>query len=280
MIDELDEVLKKLLIRELPIQNGEVDIQFDQPKREWSSRVSRPTLNIFLYDIRENQKLRQTQPMWETERDLNGNATQRRKPVRVDLHYMLTAWATEPEDEHRLLSRALMALFRFANLPEDLLTEELQTQGKQIPVMAAQYSELNNSTDIWNVLDNEMRPAISLIITLSIDPYAPLTVPLVRQREIRIGPSAIPASQLLDEGTPSDNFWTIGGRLTSKKPLDIEKITMTLMERGEKVVVQPDGQFAIGRMRAGAYTLEIALGSDPARRYSITVPAADFVLEV
>jgi hypothetical protein len=218
--------------------------------------------------------------MWETERNPDGNATQRRKPVRVDLHYMLTAWATEPEDEHRLLSRALMALFRFANLPEDLLTEGLQVQGKQIPVMVAQYSELNNSTDIWNVLDNEMRPAISMIITLSIDPYAPLTVPLVSHREIRIGPSAIPASHHLDDGAPSDDFWTIGGRLTSKKPLDVEKISVMLLERGEKVVLQPDGRFAIGRMRAGAYTLEIAVGSDPARRYSITVPAADYVLEV
>jgi hypothetical protein len=146
--------------------------------------------------------------------------------------------------------------------------------------MVAQYSELNNSTDIWNVLDNEMRPALSLIITLSIDPYTPLTVPLVSGREIRIGPSAIPATHRLDDETSSDNFWTIGGRLTSKKPLDVEKITVMLMERGEKVVLQPDGQFAIGRMRAGAYTLEIAVGSDPARRYSISVPAADYVLEV
>lgn len=280
MIDELDEVVKKLLMREMPIQNGEVDIEFDQPKREWSARVSRPTLNIFLYDIRENQKLRQTQPMWENELDPNGHATQRRKPVRIDLHYMLTAWATEPEDEHRLLTRALMALFRFANLPDDLLPESLQGQGKPIPMMVAQYSELNNSTDIWNVLDNEMRPAISIIITLSIDPYTPLTVPLVTQREIRIGPSTVPATHRLDDETTSDNFWTIGGRLTSKKPLEVEKITMMLLERGEKVVVQPDGQFAIGRMRAGAYTLEVAVGSDPARRYSISVPAADFVLEV
>ena len=280
MIDDLDEVLKQLLIREIPIKNGEVEIQFDQPRREWSARVSRPTLNIFLYDIRENQKLRQTQPMWETERDANGTATQRRKPVRIDLHYMLTAWGTEPEDEHRLLSRALMALFRYANLPEEMLGASLKVQGKQIPVMVAQYSELNNSTDIWNVLDNEMRPAISLIITLSIDPYTPLTVPLVRQREIRIGQSSLPADRRLDEATVADSFWTIGGRLTSKKPLDFDKVSLTLIERGEKVVLLPDGQFAIGRLRAGAYTLEVAVGSDPTRRYSISVPAADYVLEV
>lgn len=35
MIKELDEVLRQFLIKELPIKNGEVEISFDQPKREW-----------------------------------------------------------------------------------------------------------------------------------------------------------------------------------------------------------------------------------------------------
>ena len=67
MIDELDEYLKKFLTRELATLGydpGKVDIVFDQPKREWSARVSRPTLNLFLYDIRENQKLRQRRTTW------------------------------------------------------------------------------------------------------------------------------------------------------------------------------------------------------------------------
>jgi hypothetical protein len=282
MIDELDEALKKLLNRELPNPNGEVDIQFDLPRREWSARISRPTLNIFLYDIRENQKLRQTQPMWETEIDSSGNPTQHRKPVRVDLHYMLTAWATEPEDEHRLLSRAVMVFFRFSHLPEDLLSGNLLGQAKQIPITAAQYSELNNSADLWSVLDNEMRPAISLTITLSIDPYAPLPVTLVRQREIRFGQPAEPAARRLapHAGSAPDTFWSIGGRLTSQQPLEIENISLSLVERHEKVALLPDGQFVIGRLRAGAYTLEAAVGSNPVRRYSITVPAADVVLEI
>ena len=35
-----------------------VDVKFDQPKREWSSRISKPTLNLFLFDMRENLRLR------------------------------------------------------------------------------------------------------------------------------------------------------------------------------------------------------------------------------
>jgi len=45
MFHEIDGALRQLLIREIPIRNGEVDVVFDQPTREWASRLSRPTLN-------------------------------------------------------------------------------------------------------------------------------------------------------------------------------------------------------------------------------------------
>lgn len=110
IIDFIDEALRQLLTRELPIKNGEVDIAFNQPKREWSACASRPTLNLFLFDIRENNKLRQSTPAFDIERGDNGMVVQRRKPIRLDLYYMITAWAADAEDEHRLLARAVMAL--------------------------------------------------------------------------------------------------------------------------------------------------------------------------
>jgi hypothetical protein len=286
MIDDLDEVLRQLLIRDLPIKNGEVDVKFDQPRREWSARVSRPTLNLFLYDMRENQKLRQTQPMWDVEQNPDGTVTQRRKPVRMDLHYMITAWATEAEDEHRLLGRTLMTLFRYLYLPADLLPESLQRQPAPIGIMAAQYDELRTPTDVWNVLDNEMRPAIPLIVTLAMDPYQPTIAPLVRTRELRIGPSPMPPSERLEEGIEPDRFWTIGGTLRSAQPLDAERVHLVLVERGQEVPLQPagDGQpgvrFAIGRLAAGAYTLEVSVEGRQPRRFPISVPAADYDLEV
>ncbi len=63
MLADLDETLRQLLIAELPVKNGELDISFDLPKRDWSSRISKPTVNLFLYDVRENNVLRQHQ--WE-----------------------------------------------------------------------------------------------------------------------------------------------------------------------------------------------------------------------
>jgi len=280
MIDDLDETLRQFLIRELPVKNGEVDIEFDQPKREWSARVSRPTLNLFLYDVRENQKLRQTQPMWQNEINEAGMVVQTRKPVRLDLYYMITAWATEPEDEHRLLSRALMTIFRFPNIPDDLLPESLQVQGKHIPLMIAQYHELSNPTDVWSVLDNEMRPALSFVLTMTIDPHAPVTVPLVRARDLRMGISGYPERNRLDEPEMADRFWTIGGKLQGAGLVAFDQLRVTLVERGIKVAVQPDGRFSIGHLRSGTYTLEVAAGDSPARRYPISVPAPDYTLDV
>ncbi len=281
MFHDLDEALRQLLIREIPVKNGEVDIKFDQPTREWTARLSRPTLNLFLHDIRENLKLRTSQ-QWMIEHNPDGTVTQRRTPARIDLHYMITAWANDPDDEHNLLGRTLMALFRQPHLPKDLLPENLQDQPSPIPIKVAQEEELRNVADVWKTLDNEMRPAIALTVTMAIDPYLPLITPLVRTRELRIGQAAEPSAlqKLVDEAG-REVFWTIGGTIHTDEPL--EEISLTLVERGLEVPLQveeEEGRFTIGKLRAGDYTLEVASNGRTLKRHKITVPAPDYELEV
>jgi hypothetical protein len=278
MIEDLDEALRQLFIRELPIKNGEVDVKFDQPKREWSARLSRPTLNLFLYDVRENTKRRATQELWERVSTENGTVTLRRRPIRVDLHYMITAWATDAQDEHHLLSRALMALFRCPELPAELLPKVLQDQPVPILLMAGQQEELQNPSDVWSALDNEIRPAIPCVVTMALNPYLPVTGPLVRTRELRFGQSGQPRSEKLDEPEAAERWWTIGGRLHSARPL--ENVRLTLVERGWDVPLQPEGRFAIGRLEAGDYTLEVAVDGRSIGRYPLSVPSPDYDLEV
>ncbi len=278
MINDLDEVLRQLLIREIPIKNGEVDIAFDQPKREWSARLNRPTLNLFLHDIRENAKLRNLQ--WERQDNgKNRSVTVQQTPIRLDLHYLITAWAAEPDDEHRLLTRTLMSLFRYTYLPKELLSESLQDQPFPIPLKVAQYDELRNPADLWSALDNELRPGIICITTLALNPYLPITTPLVRTRDLRIGQAAVPLSQQrLQEQVELDRFWTIGGTISSQEPL--EKLRLTLVERGLEVDLQPEGRFAIGNLEAGDYTLEVSVEGRKPRRHKITVPSPDYELTV
>ena len=52
----------------------------------------------------------------------------------LDLHYMITAWTSDPEDEHRLLASTLLALFRNPNLPEELLPESFENQPAPVSV--------------------------------------------------------------------------------------------------------------------------------------------------
>ncbi|CAG0933329.1 hypothetical protein TFLX_03001 [Thermoflexales bacterium] len=281
MIEDLDEALRHLLIREMPIKNGEIDIQFNQPKREWSARLSRPTLNLFLYDVRENVKLRHTAQGWDIERRSDGTAIQRRRPFRADLHYLLTAWATEPEDEHRLLARALMGLFRVPEIPGDLLPENLHDQPSPITMKVAQYDTIQSLTDLWSALDNELRPALTCMVTMALNPYQPITGPLVRTREIRFGQAESPAlTQNLLQPAGADVFWTIGGTLRSQQPLDPQRVRLTLVERNAEIEIKPEGRFSIGNLETGDYTLEFTAEGGVTRRYPIKVPAPDYEFEV
>ncbi len=276
MIDQLDEVIRQLLIKEIPIKNGEIDVAFDQPTREWSARLNRPTLNIFLHDVRENTKLRNVQ--WERQPNGNQGVKIQRTPVRVDLHYLVTAWANEPEDEHRLLTAALLALFRYSQLPDELLPERLQDQPVPIPLKVAQADILNNPSDIWSALDNELRPGIVCMLTLALNPYLPIEAPLVRTRELRIAPVVDPREQRLNGNEDPDLFWTIGGTIDSDHSLDT--MELFLVEQGREIVIQPEGRFAIGNLKAGDYTLEITVEGQKPKQHQITVPSPDYDLKV
>ncbi|NOZ06899.1 MAG: DUF4255 domain-containing protein [Chloroflexi bacterium] len=277
MISDLDEVLRQLLIRELPVKNGEVDIAFDQPKREWSSRISRPTLNLFLYDLRENNTLRQ--PEWQIKRNSDGTATKRRTPVRIDLHYVITAWAADPGDEHRLLTRTLMALCRIPTLPDDLLPESLQDQPVSIPVRVAQRDEFRSPADLWSAIDNELRPAIACTLTLALNPYQAISGPLVRTRDLRFTQTPDPAQDRSPEGASAgDRFWMVGGTLRGDGPF--EGVRLVLAERGQPVPVQKDGRFVVGNLEAGTYTLEVSIEGHKPKRHKIVVPSKNYDLEI
>src|SRR3972149_11967002 len=108
MFQDVDETLREVLAADVPIRKPEVDIAFERPTRQWASRLSRPTLNLFLYQIREREELRDDAPL--ISRDENGNAVKRKPPRRMDLAYLVTAWTQEAADEHRILARVLASM--------------------------------------------------------------------------------------------------------------------------------------------------------------------------
>jgi len=205
MIEKVDDLLEELLKSGLDITYGAVTVATDPPTRRWALGIDAPTLNLYLHDLRENNKLRGQQPAWTME--TNGyEATIQRRPLIFDLHYMVTAWAKVPRQEHQLLMEALLVLLRcenpFANAPtnsgaidwvtdpppsrlELLRRTHLPGAVDGIALKVAQYDMHINPRDIWSVLDNEMRPAIDLMVTLSVQPFEPMPRTLVREVETR-----------------------------------------------------------------------------------------------
>ncbi|GGJ68591.1 DUF4255 domain-containing protein [Streptomyces brasiliensis] len=164
MIHEVDEVLKDLLGGGALAGSG-VDVAFDAPTRDWAARRNSPTVNAYLYDIREDVHRRQRGHMPVVdERDV---VVKRRQPPRwFRLSYLVTAWTKQPQDEHRLLSAVLATL-----IPRELLTPSelpgaLGALGLTVPLsVAGIQTESRSLAEIWSALGGELKPSLDLVVT-------------------------------------------------------------------------------------------------------------------
>jgi hypothetical protein len=253
-----------LLLTEMPtvverIEAGGFDITFDVPNRDATSRLTRPTLNLFLYHVQENRALRPAP--WETGR-LNGGFQDRRPPVRVECSYLVTAWSNEVEDEHRLLTGAARVFFRHLQLPIEAFDGEIP-EGYEIPMMVAQPGAIKDIVDIWSVLDNDLRPSIRVTVTIPLELDVRREGPLILERQIRIPPPV---------------------QLSPDRPVDV---TGRIVRAGEPVAgvqvrmdrsaatTREDGTFELRGVRRGTTAALVAVNGDILRIASER-PAGDF----
>jgi len=278
MIADLDETLRQLIREELPIKNSEIEITFEQPKRENSARWTKPTINLYLYDVKENNVLRQHQ--WDRLPKGNGQdhlAHLKRTPMRVDCLYMLTTWASDPGDEHRLLTRTLTSLFRFPILPEDRLIGSLRNPAYDIQARLASHDKLTNPAEVWSSLDNEIRPSISYIVTLALDPWKEITGPIVRTRTLRSGLSeTLPRFQEITENSRTELVQIAGTvRAKSENQAPLVGIDVAIKGTGFFATTDDTGRFKLGSLSPGEYTLIAWVKKGKPEEKAITVPAKD-----
>ncbi len=181
MIQDIDDSVKELLVQKVPIDIAAVDIKFEMPSGDWATGVSRPTLNLFLYDMRENHELRNNQRYLQRS---GSAATERRAPVRVDFTYLITAWTADVSDEHQLLGRVLLALLRYPLLPNEVLKGAMQTQPLPLQAWIAQPERTPNAWDFWGSLDGRLKAGISYVVTASLEPHPAEEVGLVTEQVI------------------------------------------------------------------------------------------------
>ncbi|MEU3993053.1 DUF4255 domain-containing protein [Streptomyces platensis] len=171
MMHEVDEAIRRVL-RGGVLPDGTGDVAFEAPTRDWAARRNAPTLNAYLYDIREDVARRERGTI--AERDARGVVVRRRQPPRwFRLSYLVTAWTTRPEDEHRLLSAALGCLLSHEILPAAALPDVLRGLEVSIPLtVAVPPPESRSIADIWSALGGELKPSLDVVVTVPV-PVSP-----------------------------------------------------------------------------------------------------------
>jgi hypothetical protein len=268
MFSDLDDSIKQILIKEGQIDSSEIDISFEIPNREWSAGIAKPTLNCYLFDIRENRELRQSG--MQTERNGQaGAASKRRPPLRLDLAYLITAWTRAVEDEHRLLWHALRTLMRFSTLPPSMLQGELR--GHELPIYTrlAQEGVLKSPGEFWTALENHLKPSLNYVVTMAVDHDA-----------VPAGPPVLTFTttlrnlELAQAGVADTRF---GGAVSDPAGAPLAGVVVQVEGHGAPVSTGPDGRFTLCVPRPGPYILLAQFG-EALLRQAITVPAPDYSL--
>ena len=177
MIHEIDEALRRLVRDEAlraPGGKGAIEVVFDAPTKDWAARRNAPTVNVYLYDIRED--LRRRSRGLINEYDERGMVRARIAPPRyVKLSYLVTAWTQRPEDEHRLLSALLLGLIRYDAVPPEMLTGSVAAVGLPVPMtVALPPPEDRAFADVWTALGGELKPSLDVVVSAPLETGRPI----------------------------------------------------------------------------------------------------------
>jgi hypothetical protein len=168
VIHEVDDALRQL-VRQHALPGSDVEVALDAPTKDWAARRNAPTVNMYLYDIREDMRRRERGMI--NEYDERGQVVSRHLPPRyLKLSYLLTAWTQRPEDEHRLLSTLVAAFLRYEAMPADLLAGSIAELGLPVPMtVALPPPEDRAFADVWTALGGELKPSLDVVVSAPIE---------------------------------------------------------------------------------------------------------------
>jgi hypothetical protein len=279
MLNDLDETIKNVLNKRGRLDTIGVEITFDIPTREWSSRISNPTINCYLFDIHERRVLREEG--WSLQNRGTTKSARVQPPLFFEISYLITAWTAnhQVDDEHRLLWQVLETLMDLPVLSEDtsVLHGSLASYEWPIHTAVAQLEGvLKSPGEFWTALENQLKPSISYTVTLGrMRRPRPTNAPPVLSTGLRLR---------LPEATTADGFVlhevfqlppgaNVAGVVVAARGIPEDRDGMSEAEREELRAAMPQASAtsdADGRVRfalpPGRYTLEAELGGEKRRR--------------
>jgi hypothetical protein len=267
MLADLDETLRTLLRRELERHGFDgVEVAFDAPSREWSGQLSSPTVNLFLYDLRESQDARQSE--WSTARGSNG-ARDVRPPMMMECSYAVTAWTQAVEDEHRLLSQVLAVMFAFPALPPDAMPGRLQGLADRFPISGRiAQPKADGKADFWNAVGGQYKASLDYVVTIACESGTAFE----RGPEVR---SQTIATQLIDGPARTiTEMHRFGGTVAGADGEPVAGAWVALPGLGLLATSDAAGRFRFDRVPSGRHALEVRARDGGKAKADVEVPGA------
>jgi len=273
MLADLDESLRTLVQRELgPHGFDSVEVTFDAPTSEWSSQLQAPTIDMFLYDLRESSEHRHRTI---DEHRGNGNAVETRPPFMLECSYAMTAWTQDVEDEHRLLSQLLTILYSYPRLPQEALSGRLALGAQRYPIFGrVGQPKSEGKADFWNAVGGRYKAALDYVVTLSCEAGVSYERgPEARGVSVRVADLAGPPGSVTE-------LHSMSGRVADAAGEPCPGAWVTLPELGRWASSDEHGRFAIARVPQGTHRAVARSREGGEAETSLTVPGGPVELVV
>jgi hypothetical protein len=173
VLHDLDASLEALLRGDVPLPAADVDVSFHAPDRTWASTVTRPTVDLFLFDVARSAE---ESTSGRHVRQEDGNYSRLNAMARVRLRYLVTAWTTEVRDEHQLLAGVLASLLRTREVPPEYARGAV-ARVAPLPLLHVGAGDQDQRAELWRSVNGELKPAIELIVTAPVDTTLPVPLP-------------------------------------------------------------------------------------------------------
>jgi hypothetical protein len=274
MFDALDASLTQLLndapVTEMPELHN-ADVLFVTPEHAFAP--GQPTVDLFLYEVRENRNLRDSRPVVERNGD---RFTSRPAPLRADCAYIVTTWAAgQPGParvaaEHQLLGQALGWLSRFGTLPDRYLQGTLGSPDRIYPppVLVAQSDPNQQAGDFWVAMGIPPRPAFGLTVTVELAMGDPDGGALVASRTSTVS---------------GDAPWiAIGGRIVSLAGDAVADAVVDILDLRLRTRSDDEGRYAFPRVVPGLHQIRVVGRGFQPRTQPLIVPGQpqDYLVEL
>jgi hypothetical protein len=267
MLNAINTTLQTLLRDRGLIDPLDVDVRFDVPSEEWAGSLSRPTINLFLFELHENTEKRDSAPQTTV---TGGRAERRMPPRRIDLQYMVSVLTADIEDEHELLWRVMATLMKHQQFPPEVLPESLRTITPPMVARIASKDESRSLLDVWSALGTEPRPAICYIVTAPMDLSVAIEAPLVLTRTARYRRIAPGQEPTRDIGVQ------IGGTVRSRTGDPVADVMVSPIGSALGSVTAADGRFVLRGVPEGQIKLIVTRNGQEQKTVNVHVPGESY----